>query len=898
MISKPLAGREREFAELRALLDHRDYGDRALVLLGEAGIGKTVLLNALSQHAAGLGFRVLTVVGRAAECDLPLAGLHRLLLPVRVDAGLPADLSEAPGGPQAAEALVPVLTGLSERAPVLLTVDDAGQMDTASLESLAFAAHRLTARRIAMVIAARGPAAPPGFEACFPELRLLRLPYAAAATLLDRIPAVPRGHARERVLAGAEGNPQALVELADAATRDRQAHRHSAVGPLAPTGRLVAETVAKLAHLPPDTLAALLIAAVAEDDDQAPVPADPRALLPAEEIGLVRVDETGLRFTHPLVRPAVYHAAPFTARAAAHRELAGALFERADRRAWHLAAASVRSDEDAAALLEATAGRPGTSDAAARARALQRAADLSTTRHDRARRLVAAAEDARDTGQADWVADLATAALGLADAPGLSTAVREAAGWAQAWTSRQTAAFAALVSVAREAAPDHPALAWRALASAALVAHHTGHPEHRAEVRRRLTRMPEHPCAGTWRSWIRVCVDSFDDAREALTHLHGSSARSTPGLTLDPGLSDGGLSGLEPGAVACLLDESELAVTLLRDAEHGQGTQASREVSPAALATLGRALLDTGRWDQALAVASNAQAHGERYGMDLLTASAALVSATVHALRGDSAAARAAAEQTRGRIDPAESRLVAAEALRALALAADADEEHLVAYLRHRRLLPDGRPLHARVSLLDLADLAAAAVRANEIPDARQLIEGAVGRLTGPPSPRLAQIIARARALLADPGDAEAHFEEGMAISTGDQWPFERAQLMYDYGAWLRRSRRINDAKPYFAAALDTFQQLGAEPWARRVGSELRASGINPSGAAPSPEAITGLSPQQREVVVMAGMGLTNREIADRLVLSPRTVAAHLYRSYPKLGVSRRHQLHGLIGDL
>ena len=162
--------------------------------------------------------------------------------------------------------------------------------------------------------------------------------------------------------------------------------------------------------------------------------------------------------------------------------------------------------------------------------------------------------------------------------------------------------------------------------------------------------------------------------------------------------------------------------------------------------------------------------------------------------------------------------------------------------------------------------------------------------------PRLAQLIARARGLLAAPADAEPHFAAAVADPAGAAWPFERAQAQLDYGEWLRRQRRINDAKPVLTAALETFRRLGAAPWSRRAEAELRACGVTAAAAtAPDGGGLAALTPQQREIAVLAGRGLTNGEIADRLYLSPRTVASHLYRSYPKLGIAGRHQLAALI---
>ena len=162
-------------------------------------------------------------------------------------------------------------------------------------------------------------------------------------------------------------------------------------------------------------------------------------------------------------------------------------------------------------------------------------------------------------------------------------------------------------------------------------------------------------------------------------------------------------------------------------------------------------------------------------------------------------------------------------------------------------------------------------------------------------SPRLEQLIARARGILAGPDGAEAHFDKALADPAGDQWPFERAQLRLDHAEWLRRRRRINDAKPVLTQALGTFRRLGARSWAQRAQAELRACGVAVADAPGERDALWELTPQQRQIVRLASDGLTNREIGDRLFLSPRTVSSHLYRSYPKLGVAGRHQLRDVV---
>jgi DNA-binding CsgD family transcriptional regulator len=225
-----------------------------------------------------------------------------------------------------------------------------------------------------------------------------------------------------------------------------------------------------------------------------------------------------------------------------------------------------------------------------------------------------------------------------------------------------------------------------------------------------------------------------------------------------------------------------------------------------------------------------------------------------------------------------------------------AEGSYLQAFTQLRGLFSgDGAPLHTYASYLGVADLAAAAVRAGRRMEGGEVVGHALSRLEGGVSARLEQLIARARGILGGPGGAEARFDKALADPAGDQWPFERAQLQLDYAEWLRRSRRINDAKPVLTQALATFRRLGARPWTQRAEAELRACGVAGADAPAERDALWELTPQQRQIVRLASDGLTNRQIGERLFLSPRTVSSHLYRSYPKLGVAGRNQLRDVI---
>jgi DNA-binding CsgD family transcriptional regulator len=264
------------------------------------------------------------------------------------------------------------------------------------------------------------------------------------------------------------------------------------------------------------------------------------------------------------------------------------------------------------------------------------------------------------------------------------------------------------------------------------------------------------------------------------------------------------------------------------------------------------------------------------------------------AQQGDVAAARKLAGQALEAVDPDDSRSVAAYARRALAAAAETEGDHETAYQQYRSLFgADGAPVHYHACYPVVADLAAAGARTGRSAEATSILEQSYGRLRADISPRLAALFSLARARLAEPGEAEPHFRAALADAALAPFPFERARTLLAYAEWMRRQKRIAEARPLLAAASEVFRRLGARPWIERAKSELRAAGINVADAVP--DAIAQLSPQQQEIIQLAARGLTNREIADRMFLSPRTVGSHLYRTFPRLGITSRAQLRDLL---
>ena len=933
-----LVGRHRELADLTRLIDPiPPAGGRVRMIIGDAGIGKTALLNEVTGRARRDGLRVLSATGRASETPLAFASLHQLLRPVlgaRLDRLRQAqrDVIGAVlgSGPSTVavdrllvgDAVMSLLRDLSGESAVLLTVDDAHLVDRSSLDVLRYVARRVGTERIGLMLTARAGGLPGSHYQELPVLRLDPLGSHDANRLIDRQPSTPRGKLRDQVLTHAAGNPMALIELSRAITADPTAAPRWTAAPLPLSDRLSAVLAERLAALPPATHEALLHAAVADSPEvSALLPGagqDNAVLAPAAALGLVRNGPSGFQFAHPLVRSAVYHGATFSRRAAAHRRVAEASRDQPDRRAWHLAAATVGPDDQLARLLEATAAdaqrRDGTAAAAA---AMERAAELSEHAEDRARRFTKAALLAVLAGQLDLAAELATNAQSITSDPVLSITARETIGFALSLSNRLSEAVAVLLSAASEAAERQLTYtAWDCLRNATQAAYFSGTPRASAAVLAALDQLDlldtsdlsrrQKEDIECFRLWALCTTGPFSE-RDRLTGLLSRTVREL-GTAPDSGVAPG--SGDRLGvdvasaeqvvaASAWVLDDIELAIRLLRRIAGRLRHPGVRGTSPSVLALLGLCLFDSGRWDEALEIAAETEDLAIAYRIDIATASSYITSAQVHALRGDTELARRQTERVSALFDLDQARIVEARVRRVLALADLGDGAYDRALARLDGLFDSsGGPLHRYESYPGVADLAEAFARLDRRAEGRDRIARILECFQGQPSPRLEQVFLRARAILAEGATAEGYFRSALEDEQGNHWPFERARLHLDFGEWLRRQRRINEAKEFLTLGLQTATSLRATPSMLRANSELRACGarsLASGGTLSSGGALSELTPQQEAVVRLAARGLTNQQIGDRLHLSPRTVSTHLYNSYPKLGVTTRRDLPDVV---
>lgn len=895
-----IVGRDAELARLVHALDPAS-ADRVVTLIGDIGTGKSALLDQVARLAAADGARVLRAEGTESESSLAFSGLHQLLRPVSAEVdGLPgkqraairAALGEdAPAtGPDPmliGVALLSLLSELGGEGPVLVVLDDAQWLDRASLDALSFAARRLEGEPVTILVAARSGGDWPGVDHRLATLTLGALDDAAAGRLVDLQPMSPSGPTRTRILDQAAGNPLALVELTRSATT--QGAATLAAGPLPLADHVERLFAARLTGLPARTRRGLLLLAAMDSVDSATaVPAvlaeaDDGAWLPAEQAGLVRRTGQDLRFRHPLVRSAVYHAAPFDDRSEAHRSLAESLLDEPDRRAWHLAAACPGPDAAVSAELELTAVRARRRGGhAAAARALQRAAELAPGREDGARLLVEAASTAVFTGDIAWVEELVAAVRARTDDSALLASAAVHAGRLAVLTARHSTVFSRLADAAEQLAPSQPAAALDLVAGAAVVRFYSGEDAQRERIRRILSRIPADASHAGLRTWVRAVSDYSDDRAglvSALPQLFAEAAARPERSVM-------------VGIMAWLLDETPRAVSAFDEAfDRWELRGALPEGLGGAVAW---AYVERGRWEQARDACARITAIGRAAGLDHAVACAATVEAAVLALQGDVTTARVRAEEALTLIDPLESRSVFVYARRALGAAAVAEGAYETAYEQLRVVFTaDGAPVHYHASYPALADLAVAAVRCGRREEATMIVERSARTLAGNTSPRLYALISRARGLLADTDDAEPHFRAALADPVLEYWPFERAQTLLDLAEWLRRRRRIAEARGPLTEALETFRRLGARPWIERARAESRAAGLDVTSTAP--DALAELSPQQQHIIKLAAEGRTNREIGEKLYLSPRTVSSHLYRSFPKLGVTARSQLRDLI---
>lgn len=885
-----LQGRAKEIEAVEALLAHARSGvSGVLVVKGEPGVGKSSLLD----HAvlAADGADVLRGSGVETEVELPFAALHLLLGPVldQLDA-LPEPQAAALRGafglaPMSGAdkflvglATLSLLSELAEERPLLAVVDDAQWLDEASAVALAFAARRLRSEGVALLIASReDQGAFP--TAGLPELRLGGLARDDAERLLDD--ALPT-HLREQVLTEADGNPLALIELSKAAC----AGELDLAGPLPLTDRLLSAFAGQIDRLAEPTRKMLAVAA-AEDTGAVgtvlaaagalDLPAD--ALEPAELAGLVKVSGGVVRFRHPLLRSAAYQGVPSSQRRGIHKALAGSIS--GDRQAWHLALAATGPDEQIADALERSAERAGARlGFSAMATAYERSAQLSADETHMARRLAAAAVAAKEAGQSGRAGDLSERAAHLTGDPPTVARLAEVRAAVAFDEGSPRRAARLLIDGAAGIADADPRSAARMLMAASQNVWSAGDAALAADASQLLDRLELPP----------------DDGLVALIrgvgHIYGGDLESGYPLVsgflqqASPATVAGQLMATYPAFVTGRLD---LALELCTSLVAGCRAEGRIRLLPFALNHLAYTQVVAGQHRDA----HNNAAEGLQIALDTgQTHPAAGLRgqlAWLAAVAGDEERCRPLAEDVATFAVAHKAPAVTLLPIWALAML-DLTQGRDQAALDRLQTRPVG-PSHFGTRIV--ADEVEAAVRLGTPERVREAVTLAERWTALSGEAWAAALVARCHGLL---HDKEEHFTHALELHRRAPQPYEQARTRLAYGEWLRRRRRKAEARPHLREAHEAFERLGAQPWADRAAAELRASGeatltrrrVDPG---------TALTAQELQVVRLAATGATNRDIAAHLLLSPRTIGQHLYKAFPKLGISSRTELARLDLD-
>ncbi|MEV7859459.1 LuxR C-terminal-related transcriptional regulator [Streptomyces hirsutus] len=913
-----LIDRRAEKQALRQVLDSVRAGmSGVLVLRGEPGVGKSALLDYAVERAADL--QIVRTVAVESEMALGFAAVHQLLVPFphSVDR-LPGPQRRALGvafglvsGPPADPFLVglAVLTLLADAAevrPVLCVIDDAQWLDDESADVLGFVARRLLADKVGMLFAIRETTEPDPHLQALPGLRLAGLPEPDAHELLaTAVGRPPEAGVAERIVAGTGGNPLAIVEATAELTPEQLRGQVPLPEPLPVGHELEGLFGRRVRKLPTDTQTLLLLAAAEQPGRgdrlwhaAAALGIPEAAAVPAEAAGMVAFWPE-VRFSHPLVRSAVYHAAAPGRRREAHRALAAACDPQRDPapRAWHLAAATARPDDGVADQLVAAADRARSRGGyAAAAALLERAALLTPDEERRAERRLSAAQAHVVAGAVDRAeALLAEAATGLHDP--LSTAqATELKGRIRFHCGQVAESASVLACAARRLRPLDPRAARDALLSALEAAVFAGWAPSASLL---------HENARTARN-LPPTGDPPDSAANLL--LQGYTARVTGGYAaampalrrtiqaflvdeVDP---DVALQRLELAAVA--------AADLLDDASVERLTTdwIDRARASGALARLAGALAFRSAYVDGPAgrLAAARAAEAEAHELAEMTNNPAIVPPTgAHTLLTLSLSGR-----------EAEARATAAAVAREAPGRGAAGEMAMAAYFLGVLEISLGN-YGSAIGCLDpaytddtplvgtqaLPDLVEAAVRAGRRDLAERALHRLEDRATATGTPLALGLLARSRALLATPAEARQEYEDALPLLGRTRAVPQLARAHLLYGEWLRRQRRRGEARDQLRTAHDMFDGMGLHGFAERARVELRATGeCARKRELGTPEELT---PQEAQIAVLVSLGEANREIAAQLFVSPSTVEYHLRKVFRKLGVTSRTQLAHRVLD-
>ena len=897
-----LVGRDAERHLLDALLAGARLGQGGvLIITGEAGIGKTALLDQVRAGAEDI--QVLGVTGTEPERDLPFAGLAQLLRVTTADlAHLPPPQAEALGVALALSpgdaadrfavgaGLLTLLTQRSEVTPLCLLIDDAHLLDPPSQDALLFVARRLLADAIAIIVAFRGGEPCRLAGAGLPQLTLTGLGPEATRALVRAELGEPGGRLVDQVIALSVGNPLAIRELiADPGALTASPAEFPRSLPVS-LGQVYAR---RASELDPEALTAARCAAVAGHELAvvaracADLGVDISALERVEAMGLLTVDADEVRFRHPLVRSALYATATPSERRRLHAAAARAVDDRDDdRRAWHLSEAVLGADEPTAAAMERVAQRAADRAAyAVAASGAERAAALSPAVPDQARRLLAAGTWAWLGGSTDDARQTLGRVAEITRSPTIRARARHLLGVIAARSGSVEQARDILLRAAAEATQSTDALT--SLAEAVDVCFLLGDAATAVTVAREIdSLLPEADDPARARGSIAVgCArilageDGHGQIQDGLDRLRSAAV----------GEREPTLAGWEVIGRLFLRDSRSARDQLTAAVSDRRGRSAIGEL-PHLLFHLARDAAASDRWDLAEADYGEAVTLARELGQSTELTAAVAGLAWLDARRGRVASATAYAAEA---LELAERHQV--HVMEIWARLAQADLAYGLGEVAVA--LDHYQGVAARLDELGLRDIDLSPVP--EIVEC-QLRLGHTARLVelaaehhrraevkGQPWARARA--ARTAALLSADAELDPAFAVALALHDATVDGYERARTQLAYGARLRRARRRIDARAVLQPALETFVRLGAQPWADATADELAATGASVSRPDHSPTAR--LTPRELQIAMLLTEGRTTREAASALFLSPKTVEYHLRNIYTKLDIGSRAEL-------
>jgi DNA-binding CsgD family transcriptional regulator len=895
-----LIEREQECAVLDVLVDRLRDGGGAVVVRGEAGIGKSVLLQRVRRRAEAQGTRPLATVGVESEVELAFAGLHQLLRPVigelaqqpepqrqALEAALGLAVDVKPDPYRVAVAAFQLVCEVAESGPLVLIVDDAHWLDRSTLSVLAFIGRRLEAEHVALVAAIRSGQSTPIDDARLPTLDLERLSASASARLLDRTAPELHPVLRARVLAESSGNPLALVELARSMGRSGE---HLSPRAATLTARLERAFASRLGDLSPDTRAGLLAAAL---DSRASLNEIVRSsgqslesLQPAVDGDLVEIVDGGVHFRHPLIRSAVRQAAPAQQVLEMHRALAEIVAD-PERQLWHRAMAANGPDESIASALEQhgrlAAARGAVTVAGA---ALERAAALTADSPSKGARLVAAAEIAYELGLVEHARRLVVEATSF-DLSGRDVArvawfrqILTGSVWFEAGAART---FVTIAEQLRDGGD-----ADMALRSLVPIAHRCWWTRTKTRTREYLVEAAQAMGMADDDPRVLAVVGLAHPEETGPTILKRVSRMRLHEMT-DP------IAAMYVGIAAEKSGDFVTGVRFLASAIDGLREQVRLVPLTQALVHYAWAAIQTGEWPAAAAAAHEAAGLARDTTQPQYGLTGELVGALATALRGtERDIGSVLAEPERALLAMKGGPLLATAHV-AWGAAAIGEGRHEDAFQHLWPVFDETDSAFHRFmrwpALLDLAEAAAGSGQTSRLTDVIVELE-ATSMHSEPPILHLN--LACARPLLAAEDQAEPLFTAALAQDLAG-YPFLRARTLFSLGRWLRRRRRSAESRSPLRESVALFDALGASAWSRRARQELRATGEKVGRRAP--DLRDRLTAQELQIAQLAAEGLSNRQIAERLFLSPRTIGGHLYRIFPKLEITARAQLRDAFAD-